>query len=150
MVKAFQDAKTALAGATNLMHSPHNAPTSLTVDASYLVVGAALQQLVHGTWQPLAFFSKQLRPPERKYSAFDRVLLALYLRVWHFLEGREFIVYMDHKPLTFCMAKMSNPWSSRQQHTSPNLPQISGMFKVRTTTSPMHCQEPPSAPSMRE
>ena len=76
MEKAFQDTKAALAGATLLTH---NAPTSLMVDASEQAVGAVLQQLVHGVWQPLAFFSKQLRPPERKYmySAFDRELLAL-------------------------------------------------------------------------
>ena len=118
MVTAFQDSKTALADVTMLTHPRRNAPTSLTVDASDLAVGAVLQQLVHGVWKPLAFFSKQLRPPERKYSAFDRELLALYLGVRHFryfLEGREFVAFMDHKPLTFCMAKTSDMWSSRQQ-----------------------------------
>ena len=81
MVRAFEDAKSALAGATMLTHPQCTALTSLTVDASDLAVGAVLQQLVHGVWQPLAFFSKQLRPPERKYSAFDRELLALYLGI---------------------------------------------------------------------
>ena len=112
MVKAFTHAKTALAGATMLTHPRCNAPTSLTVDASDLAVSAVLQQLVHGVWQPLAFFSKQLQSPEKKYSAFDRELLALYLGVRHFryfLEGRAFIVY---KPLTFCMAKTSDPSSA--------------------------------------
>ena len=79
IMKAFEDAKSALAGATMLTHPRCTTPTSLTVDASDLAVGAVLQQLVHGVWQPLAFFSKQLRPPERKYSAFDRELLALYI-----------------------------------------------------------------------
>ena len=67
---------------------------------------------------PLAFFSKKLRQPEKKYSAFDRELLALYLGVRHFryfLEGRKFIAFTDHKPLTFSMAKASEPWSARQQ-----------------------------------
>ena len=118
MVQAFQNAKEALANATMLTHPRCNAPTSLTVDASDLAVGAVLQQLVHGCWKPLGFFSKQLRSPEKKYSAFDRELLALYLGVRHFryfLEGRNFIAYTDHKPLTFCMAKVSDPWSNRQQ-----------------------------------
>ena len=118
MVQAFQEAKTALASAIMLTHPRRTAPTSLTVDASDLAVGAVLQQLVHGCWQPLAFFSKQLCPPERKYSAFDRELLALYLGIRHFryfLEGRDFIAYTDHKPLTICMAKTSDPWSSQQQ-----------------------------------
>ena len=118
MVQAFREAKTALVSATMLTHPRRAAPTSLTVDASDLAVSAVLQQLVNGCWQPLAFFSKQLRPPERKYSAFDRELLALYLGIRHFryfLEGRDFIAYTDHKPLTFCMAKTADPWSSRQQ-----------------------------------
>ena len=55
MIKAFQDTKAALADAVLLMHPRPNAPTSLSVDASEQAVGAVLQQLVHGIWQPLAF-----------------------------------------------------------------------------------------------
>lgn len=40
--------------------------------------GSRLQQLVKGVWVPLAFCSKKLWPPERKYSAFDHKLLTLY------------------------------------------------------------------------
>ena len=118
MVKAFHDTKKALADATLLSHPRQDAQTSLTTDASDLAVGAVLQQLVDGVWVPLAFFSQKLRPPERKYSAFDRELLALYLGIRHFryfLEGRQFIAFTDHKPLTFCMSKVSDPWSNRQQ-----------------------------------
>jgi cleavage and polyadenylation specificity factor subunit 1 len=66
----------------------------------------------------LAFFSKKLRPPEKKYSTFDRELLALYLGVRHFqyfLEGQPFTAFSEHKPLTLSMSKASEPWSSRQQ-----------------------------------
>ncbi len=42
MVKAFEDAKSALAGATMLTHPRCTAPTLLTVDASDLAVGAVL------------------------------------------------------------------------------------------------------------
>ena len=116
---AFEKTKEALAAATMLVHPQGEAPTALTVDASGIAVGAAvLEQLVAGSWKPLAFFSRQLRPPERKYSAFDRELLGLYLAVRHFryfLEGRAFVAYTDHKPLTFCFAKNSEPWSPRQQ-----------------------------------
>lgn len=117
-MKAFQDTKKALAEATLLNHPRHNVPISLTSDASNQAVGAVLQQHVNGMWEPLAFFSKKLRPPERKYSTFDRELLALYLGIRHFryfLEGRQFVAYTDHKPLTFCMPKASEPWSNRQQ-----------------------------------
>ena len=118
MTKAFQDTKEALAKATLLAHPCQNAPISLTTDASDLAVGAVLQQSVNGCLVPLAFFSQKLRTPERKYSTFDRELLALYLgirRFLYFLEGRQFTAFTDHKPLTFSMSKTSDPWSSRQQ-----------------------------------
>ena len=94
MVTAFQDTNAALATAVMLVHPCSNTPTSLTVDASEQAVGAVLQQLLNGIWQPLAFFSKQLRPPVRKYRAFDQELLDLYLGMRHFryfLKGREFV-----------------------------------------------------------
>ena len=140
MDKAFQDSKAALAGATMLIHPCQNVPISLTTDASDRAVGSTLQQFVNGVWEPLAFFSKQLRPPERKYSAFDRELLALYLSIRHFryfLEGRPFTVYTDHKPLTFSMSKTAEPWSNRQQrHLSYiylSLPQTSDTFQEKIT-----------------
>ncbi|XP_035265827.1 uncharacterized protein LOC118223430 [Anguilla anguilla] len=42
----------------------------------------------------------------------------LYLAVRHFrflLEGRRFTAFVDHKPLVLAMAKVSEPWSVRQQ-----------------------------------
>ena len=64
------------------------------------------------------FFSRQLTPRERRYSTFDRELLGLWLAMRHFrflLEGREFTAFVDHKPLTFAMSKVAEPWSARQQ-----------------------------------
>ena len=109
MVEAFKDTKRALAGATLLTHPRHDAPTSLTTDASDYAIGAVL---LNGIMVPLAFFSKKLRTPERKYSSFDRERLALYLGIRHFryfLERRSFTVFTDHKPLTFSMSKVSEP-----------------------------------------
>jgi len=117
-VDAFTEAKQSLAEAAMLVHPRSDAPTALTVDASDQAVGAVLEQLIEGTWKPLAFFSRQLRVPERKYSTFDRELLGLYLAVRHFryfLEARPFVAYTDHKPLTFAFSKVSEPWSPRQQ-----------------------------------
>jgi transposase InsO family protein len=115
---AFEESKQILASATMLSHPHYDAPTALTVDASDVAVGGVLEQLHGDSWKPIAFFSKQLRPPERKYSAFDRELLGLYLSIRHFrhfLEGRHFVAYTDHKPLTFAFSKASDPWSPRQQ-----------------------------------
>ena len=65
--------------------------------------GAVLQQFVNNDWQPLAYFSKSLTPTERRYSTFDRELLGIYLAIKHFryaVEGWQFHVLTDHKPLT--------------------------------------------------
>jgi cleavage and polyadenylation specificity factor subunit 1 len=77
-----------------------------------------LQQHVNGAWQPLEFFSKKLSPAERKYSAFDRELLAMYRAVRHFrhmVEAREFCIYIDHKPVTFAYNLKSTQLSSPRQ-----------------------------------
>ena len=69
------------------------------VDASDTAVGGVLEQLGNSNGQPLDFLSRQLRPPEWKYSAFDRDLLALYLATRHFryfLEGRDFTAFTNH------------------------------------------------------
>jgi hypothetical protein len=66
----------------------------------------------------LAFFSKKLAPAEVKYSTFDRELLAAYATIRHFrflLEGRQFQLLTDHKPLVTAMTRVSPPQSARQQ-----------------------------------
>ena len=118
MLQAFEDTKSALAAAALLAHPSPTAPLALTSDASDVAVGAVCKQWVSGAWQPLAFFSRQLRAAERRYSTFDRELLALFLATRHFrflLEGRRFTAFVDHKPLAFAMTKASEPWSARQQ-----------------------------------
>ena len=117
--EAFTTAKEALAQATMLIHPHADKPTALTVDASGSAVGAVLEQNSDGSdWKPAAFFSRKLRPAEQNYSAFDRERLATYLAIRHFryfLEGRSFTLFTDHKPLTFAISKISDPWSPRQQ-----------------------------------
>ena len=116
---AFEDAKKALAATTMLRHPRPGAQIAVSTDASGEAVGAVLQQRqgCAGAWEPLAYFSKKLSPAETRYSAFDRELLAVYLGIRHFrhyLEGRDFPVFTDHRPLTFAMAKSAEPWSHRQ------------------------------------
>jgi hypothetical protein len=69
-------------------------------------------------WRPLSFFSKKLEPAQRRYSAFDRELLAAYLAVRHFrflLDGRQFVIWPYHKPLSYALHRVSELWSARQQ-----------------------------------
>lgn len=118
MTQSFIAGKHALASATMLVHPHSDGQIALTCDASDIAVGAVLEQYTHGCWEPLAFFSRQLRKPEIKYSTFDRELLGVYLAIRHFrymLEGRQFTIYTDHKPLVHAMSKATEVWSARQQ-----------------------------------
>jgi len=101
-----------------LSHPKVGADLALTVDASDLAIGGVLEQKENSKWKPLAFFSRLLQPPEIKYSTFDRELLSVYSAVRHFrffLEGRNFKIYTDHKPLTHAIKKVSDSWLPRQQ-----------------------------------
>lgn len=114
---AFEEAKNALANATMLVHPLPNAPMRLITDASSNAVGAVLQQFQQDSWCPLAFFSQKLKPAETRYSTFDRELLAVYLGIRHFshqLEGNDFHVLTDHKPLTFAFRGNHSAYTSRQ------------------------------------
>ena len=114
---AFQEIKEYLAQATLLVYPVPSATLSIAVDASDFAIGAVLQQFVLDSWQPLEFFSRRLTPTETKYSAFGRELLAAYSAIKHFrhaIEGREFILLTDHKPLTYALHTTSDRYSPRE------------------------------------
>ena len=114
---AFTNIKQALASATLLFHPKQEAPTSIMTDASDYAVGAVLQQYVDQQWCPIAYFSKKLKRSETKYSTYDRELLAIYLAIKHFrhfLEGRTFTVFTDHKPLTYSLSMTTDKYTPRQ------------------------------------
>ena len=118
MNQSFAAARSVLANVPALVHPDPSARISLSVDASGSHIGAVLQQEVAGSWAPLAFYSKKLSAPEIRYSAFDRELFAAYSALRHFrfmLEGRQFILFTDHKPLTYALFRTSPPWSAMQQ-----------------------------------
>ncbi|CAL8102051.1 unnamed protein product [Calicophoron daubneyi] len=115
--KAFETAKNMLADAALLVHQNPKAPLSIAVDASDAAIGAVLQQYTNGLWEPLAFFSQRLSPTQSRYSTFGRELLAMYEAVRHFrhsVEGREFTIYTDHKPLTYALLSSSDKYSPRE------------------------------------
>ena len=114
---SFSESKRALANATMLAHPIPGAPISLAVDASDFAIGAVLQQRANDTWQPLGFLTKPLNSAQRKYSAYDRELLAMYTavkRFRHAVEGRNFIIFTDHKPLTYAFGQNPDKCSPRQ------------------------------------
>ena len=53
-------------------------------------------------WMPAAYFSRQLRGAEHRYSATELEALALVETISHFgyyLYGRQFTAFTDHRPL---------------------------------------------------
>lgn len=114
--RAFEEIKCQLADLTLLAYPTPHATTALSTDASAEAIGAVLQQEIDGVLRPIAFYSKRLEAPQRTYSAFDRELLAVYEAVRHFrhfLEGREFHVLTDHKPLVHAMSQVGHNFTPR-------------------------------------
>ncbi|KAG5324085.1 POL4 protein, partial [Pseudoatta argentina] len=149
--QSFQRVKEHLAQATSLAFPNSNATLSLQTDASDKAIGAVLQQHSNGFLQPLSFFSRKLTPTQAKYSAYDRELLAIYMAIKHFrymLEGRNFHVITDHKPLIYAFKKKSEQMSPRQTPSDDELQQLKQStstslklkkFTLSETASSIHC-----------
>jgi len=153
---AFTAAKESLADATLLAHPLQTATISLAVDASNSHVGACLQQKppFSAAWQPLGFYSKKLDSEQVKYSAFDRELLACFLGVRHFrhmLEGRKFVIYTDHKPLTYAFHRTTDPWTARQCRQLSYIAEFSGDIRhikgANNVVADTLSRPPPSQPA---
>lgn len=117
-IEAFEECKQSIVNAALLAHPHPTGEILLDVDASDKGIGAVLQQKVNNRIVPLAFFSRRLTAPESRYSVYDRELLAAYNAVKHFayaLEGRNFCIFTDHKPLTFAFTRKHDNLSPRQQ-----------------------------------
>lgn len=100
-----------------LAHQKVGLPLAIFTDASDCASGAVIQQKTANGWQPLSFFSRKLDNAQKKYSAYDRELLAVYAAIKHFrhlLEGREFAIFTDHKPLTYAVHQKADNASARQ------------------------------------
>jgi hypothetical protein len=112
---AFDKLKSAIASSSILQLPDLSKEFVLHVDASGSAIGAVLSQSHHDALLPVAFASRKLTPAETRYSTIDREALALSWGCRHFqhyLYGRHFNVYSDHKPLTGLLTSKS--LSSRQ------------------------------------
>ena len=117
-VHAFTKIKQLLSDATLLAFPADSAPMALCTDASEVGMGAVLEQLLPDGWQPLAFFSRAFDNAQKKYSTFDRELLAAHAAARHFtymLDGRLCTLFTDHKPLVHAWKRSGEAWSARQQ-----------------------------------
>ena len=109
--KSFEMAKKLLLCATKLVHPDPNAPLALVRDASKLAIGAVLETLVDGYWQPLGYYSKHLSETQQRWSCFRRELFAIHQAMRHFRDetnGRHVTIFTDHEPLVSAFRSHSN------------------------------------------
>lgn len=125
---AFERCKNEIVEATILSYPLPNAPLALKVDASNFGMGASLEQFVDNSWKPLGFFSKKFNQAQLNYSTYDRELCAIYAGIKHFkyfLEGRQFKIFTDHKPLIYAFQQNLDKASPRQRRHLDYIAQFS-------------------------
>ena len=100
---SFKKIKEMLTALTLLVHFDESKPMMLACDASLYGVGAVLSHVIDNhSDKPIAYASRSLSTAERKYSQLDKEALAILFGVskfHHYLYGRHFIIYSDHKLL---------------------------------------------------
>ncbi|GFX08653.1 retrovirus-related Pol polyprotein from transposon opus [Trichonephila clavipes] len=109
----FEKCKQNLAYATLLNFPDPNLQLALFTDVSNFAIGSVLQQFEAGSWKPISFFSKKLTEAQKN----DGELLGIYLSVKqfkHLLEGRNSVIYTDHKPITYAFHQKNEKASPRQ------------------------------------
>lgn len=127
-ITAFETCKEELANAAMLCYPKENLTLVLQTDASDKCMGAALNQMEDSALRPLGFFSKKFSTAQIKYSTYDREMTAIFTAIKHFrylLEGREFTIYTDHKPLVYAFNKKADNISPRQTRQLDYISQFS-------------------------
>ena len=128
---SFDALKTALTTTPVLVHFDPSKPTAISTDASDVGIGAELSQDHGRGFQPVAFESRKLSPAEKNYPTHEKELLAIVhaFKTWaHYLHGRDFTVYTDHRPLTFIQTQ---PHLSRRQARWLDTLQEVGGFNIK-------------------
>lgn len=101
--KAFEELKRAVTSAPVLAQPQLGRMFSVHTDASATAVGAVLPQDDDGgTAKSVHFTSRTLQSAERRYSTYDREVVAVVFalkKFRHWLLGAEFIVYSNHQSL---------------------------------------------------
>lgn len=100
---AFERLKLALVSAPLLVLPDFSKPFTIHTDASEFATGAVLSQDHGAGLQPIAYLSATLSPAERRYSTYDKEMLAIVhaLKTWrHLVHGVPVVVYTDHQALS--------------------------------------------------
>ena len=112
--RLLQKLKMSLTSETELTIPNTKHPFFITVDASFIGLGAVLFQLnEQNKMKVISYNSRILNPQEQKLSTLDRELLGII----HALQTYEFLIigsphpihlFTDHKPLLHCFTKKGN------------------------------------------
>ena len=130
--RSFQQLKHILreASSTPLRYYDRNLPVTVQADASIRGLGACLIQ----DGRPIAFASKSLTEAETRYANIERELLAVVfacLRFNTYLQGRQFTVESDHKPLEMIHLKAISNAPPRLQRMLLQLQKYDMTIKYR-------------------
>ena len=103
--QAFDELCQQLCSAPVLAYPDFNRQFTLDTDASHVGIGAVLSQTdEEGRERVIAYESRALSKPERRYCVTQRELLAVVeftKQYCSYLVGRQFILYTDHGSLTW-------------------------------------------------
>ena len=116
LMRAFNETRTEIVKTVRLAF-PGRGPMRILTDASGVAIAGALEQQIDGDWRPLSFYSRKLTDTERRYSTFDRELLAVFAAITNFrtwFGANECHILTDHKPLTFALTKSGDRANQRQ------------------------------------
>jgi len=101
--ESFETIKTLLCSEPVLKIFDPDLPIAIYTDASIKGIGAVLKQEdENGNSKPVAYFSKKLSEAQKKKKPIYLECLAIKeaVKYWqHWLLGKKFLVYSDHKPL---------------------------------------------------
>ena len=105
-IEAFYHLKQRLTQAPILAYPKPGDPYILDTDASQFGIGGVLSQVQDGDERVIAYFSRTLSKPERRYCVTRKELLAVVQSVKHFhhyIYGTKFSVRTDHNALRWLM-----------------------------------------------
>ncbi|CAM5078371.1 unnamed protein product, partial [Eretmochelys imbricata] len=121
-VRAFTALWTALCNNPVLIAPDFNREFILQTDASEVVVGTVLSQMVGEEEHPILYLSRKLLPREQKYAVVERECLAVKWAMEalrYYLLGRRFTLVMDHAPLQ---------WMQRNKEKNGNIDGLSRAY----------------------
>lgn len=140
-LKAFNAIKAIVAREVLLSYPDPNHPFEIFTDASEYQLGGVIKQ--HD--KPIAFYSRKLTEPQRKYSVPEKELLSILEILEHYrdlLWGNEIIIHCDHKNLSSATSSFRSQrvrlWRLLVEDFSPQFIYYPGEKNIEADTISRH------------